>query len=74
MYLAVLAIILGQAVVLGAGSLLAYAGAIALAFVLFVRFYEEPALRSQFGNDYDRYRHAVPAWLPRLAPWRDDRT
>jgi protein-S-isoprenylcysteine O-methyltransferase Ste14 len=73
MYLAVLAAIFGQAVLLGAGPLLAYAAGIALAFALFVRFYEEPTLRSQFGAEYERYCLAVPAWWPRLHPWRGDR-
>jgi hypothetical protein len=22
-----------------------------------------------FGAEYERFRHAVPAWLPRLRPW-----
>jgi protein-S-isoprenylcysteine O-methyltransferase Ste14 len=73
MYLSVLAAIFGQAVLLGAGPLLAYAAGIALAFALFVRFYEEPTLRSQFGAEYERYCLAVPAWWPRLHPWRGDR-
>jgi protein-S-isoprenylcysteine O-methyltransferase Ste14 len=36
----------------------------------FVRFYEEPALRRRFGADYEAYRRAVPAWWPRLCPWK----
>ena len=36
---------------------------------LFVRFYEEPTLRSRFGDQYEAYRQAVPGWWPRLHPW-----
>lgn len=69
MYLAVLAIIIGQALVLGQPSLLLYAVVVALAFIGFVRGYEEPTLREQFGPTYDRYQRAVPGWWPRLHPW-----
>jgi hypothetical protein len=35
-----------------------------------VRWYEEPALSGRFGADYEAYRRAVPAWWPRLRPWK----
>jgi protein-S-isoprenylcysteine O-methyltransferase Ste14 len=66
MYLAVLAAIVGQALLLGQLDLLAYAAVIAAAFAAFVHWYEEPTLKRQFGDDYETYRQAVPAWLPRL--------
>ena len=69
MYVAVLAAILGQALLLGRLVLLAYAAVLWLVFASFVRFYEEPALTSRFGEDYEAYRRAVPAWLPRVRPW-----
>ena len=70
MYLGVLSAIVGQALLLGQTQLFGYAGLIALAFVLFVRFYEEPALRRQFGAEYEAYCRAVPGWWPRLRPWQ----
>jgi protein-S-isoprenylcysteine O-methyltransferase Ste14 len=70
MYLAVLLAIIGQAMVLGQGSLVLYALVVAVAFGLFVRLYEEPVLRSRFGAEYEAYRRAVPRWWPRLTPWR----
>jgi protein-S-isoprenylcysteine O-methyltransferase Ste14 len=70
MYLAVLSAVIGQAIVLAQRSLLVYAGALAAAFVSFVRLYEEPTLESQFGEAYEAYRRAVPGWWPRLRPWR----
>jgi protein-S-isoprenylcysteine O-methyltransferase Ste14 len=69
MYVAVLAIVIGQALLLGRFILLGYAGALWLTFHLFVVLYEEPTLRDAFGASYDTYRFAVPRWLPRLTPW-----
>jgi protein-S-isoprenylcysteine O-methyltransferase Ste14 len=65
MYLAVLAIIVGQALLLGQLVLLAYGALVAVAFVAFVHFYEEPTLHRQFGAQYDDYRATVPGWWPR---------
>lgn len=65
MYLGVLAVILGHAALLRAWELVAYAGAVALAFHLFVVVYEEPHLRRVFGAEYEAYRARVPRWLPR---------
>ena len=71
MYLAVLAAILGQALVLGRLVLVPYAAVVAAAFVAFVRGYEEPTLAWQFGARYQAYRAAVPGWWPRRHPWRE---
>jgi protein-S-isoprenylcysteine O-methyltransferase Ste14 len=70
MYLAVLSAIVGQGLLLGQTVLLGYAALVALLVVSFVRLYEEPALRRQFGEEYESYRRAVPGWLPRLHPWK----
>ncbi|SRR6266545_2028271 len=69
MYLAVVAAIAGQALVLGRAALLSYAAVVAGGFVAFVIGYEQPTLRRRFGADYDAYRRGVPAWWPRLRPW-----
>jgi protein-S-isoprenylcysteine O-methyltransferase Ste14 len=69
MYLAVAATIVGQALVLGQLILLPYAAAFAVAVAAFVRWYEEPTLRRRFGEQYEAYRLAVPAWWPRREPW-----
>ena len=50
--------------------LLVYALALWAVFAAFVRVYEEPVLLDTYGDDYERFRAAVPAWLPRLRPWR----
>src|SRR4051812_16700225 len=63
---AVLACILGQALLLGQPVLLAYGAVVATAVVSFVKGYEEPPLADTFGAEYDAYRAAVPGWWPRL--------
>jgi len=70
MYVGVLAVILGQALLFGDPRLLVYAGLVWLAFHLFVLFYEEPTLRRRFGDEYKEFCANVPRWLPRLTPWR----
>jgi protein-S-isoprenylcysteine O-methyltransferase Ste14 len=70
MYVAVLSAIVGQGLLLGQTVLLGYAALVALLVVSFVRLYEEPVLRRQFGEEYEAYRRAVPGWLPRLHPWK----
>ena len=70
MYVAVLAAIVGQALILGRLGLLLYAAAVWLIAAAFVRWYEEPTLARRFGADYEAYRRAVPAWRPRLRPWK----
>jgi protein-S-isoprenylcysteine O-methyltransferase Ste14 len=69
MYVAILAAIVGQALILGRFGLLLYATVLWLITAAFVRFYEEPTLTRRFGADYEAYRRAVPAWWPRLRPW-----
>jgi len=66
MYLAVLALIVGQALLLGRLSLLVYGAVVALAFVAFVKGYEEPTLSARYGAEYEAYLKAVPRWWPRL--------
>lgn len=69
MYVAIFAAILGQALLFGQWVLLAYFAIMAVIVGTFVRFREEPVLRRRFGEDYETYRHAVPAYWPRLRPW-----
>jgi protein-S-isoprenylcysteine O-methyltransferase Ste14 len=70
MYLAVTAVIVGQALALGQPALLAYAAAVGAATAAFAHGYEEPTLHRQFGAQYEAYRRAVPAWWPRRHPWQ----
>ena len=69
-YVALVAVILGQAVLFADWRLLGYAALIWLAFHIFVLAYEEPTLRDSYGAEYESYRANVPRWLPRLTPRR----
>jgi protein-S-isoprenylcysteine O-methyltransferase Ste14 len=70
MYVAVAAIIVGEALVLGRPGLLLYTFAFFLLTSAFARFYEEPTLRDRYGSQFEEYRRAVPAWLPRRRAFR----
>jgi protein-S-isoprenylcysteine O-methyltransferase Ste14 len=68
MYVSVIGIIAGEALLFGQVELLVYAALAWLFFHLFVIAYEEPAMRRQFPADYAVYSAAVRRWLPRLKP------
>jgi protein-S-isoprenylcysteine O-methyltransferase Ste14 len=71
MYLAVLTIILGQALLFRSGGTLLYAGIVLVAVVLFVLGYEEPALESEYGDEYREYQRNVRGWVPQVRPWNE---
>jgi len=66
MYVAVAATIVGQALLLGRPGLLLYAAVFCAVVAAFVHLYEEPVLSARFGQEYEAYRSAVPAWWPHL--------
>jgi protein-S-isoprenylcysteine O-methyltransferase Ste14 len=70
MYVALVAIVLGQAAWFGSRALAAYAAVLLLLFHLRVVTYEEPRLTELFGADFAAYRRSVPRWIPRVSPWR----
>ena len=70
MYVAVVAVILGQGILFGDWRLLNYGGLMWLAFHAFVVAYEEPVLAESFCAQYENFRANVPRWIPRLSPWR----
>jgi protein-S-isoprenylcysteine O-methyltransferase Ste14 len=70
MYLSVVIVVLGWALVLRETVLVWYAGAGWLFFHGFVVLAEEPDLRARFGEDYVAYCRAVRRWLPGR-PYRD---
>jgi protein-S-isoprenylcysteine O-methyltransferase Ste14 len=69
MYLAVLAVILGQALLFGSWATLLYAAIAFVVVALFVAFYEQPTLLRTYGDEYREYCANVRAWIPRLRPW-----
>ena len=72
MYLAVTLILLGEVLLTRSPGLLLYWVLWFAVVNLFIRAYEEPSLRRQFGAEYERYTAAVPRWLPRSRPWQPD--
>jgi protein-S-isoprenylcysteine O-methyltransferase Ste14 len=69
MYLALNALIIGQALLLGRRRLHAYAALVTTATASYVKLVEEPTLTRTFGREYEEYRANVPGWCPRLRPW-----
>jgi protein-S-isoprenylcysteine O-methyltransferase Ste14 len=74
MYVGVVAVILGQALLFADLRLLAYGALVWTCFHLFVLAYEEPTLRGMFGDEYELFRAHVPRWIPRLTAWRPPAT
>jgi len=65
MYVSILAILFGEAILFRSQSLLLLAGLAGIGFHIFVVFWEEPALTRKFGFSYQRYCKQVGRWLPR---------
>jgi protein-S-isoprenylcysteine O-methyltransferase Ste14 len=62
-------VLLGEAVLLGAISLLYWFLLFILANLIYIPLFEEPGLLQRFGQDYLLYKQNVPRWIPRLSPW-----
>lgn len=69
-YVALVAIILGQAVLMDDGRLVVYGALLWLFFHGWVVGLEEPELVARFGTEYEDFRANVPRWIPRMTPWR----
>ena len=68
MYIGVVLLIVGQALILGREILYLWALGAWLMFTGFLVFYEEPQLRERFGADYEDYTRRVNRWLPTTSP------
>ena len=66
MYLSVTAILLGEVVLMRSGALALYWAAWFSVVNAFVIGYEEPTLRSQFGESYEEYTRSVGRWVPSI--------
>jgi len=69
MYLAVLTLVGGFALLGGSVRVLAYLVVLALIFDARVRWGEEPRLAESFGQDWVSYKGGVRRWWPRWKPW-----
>lgn len=66
MYVGILSILFGEALLFASWRLLEYAAVVFLLFFLVVLVYEEQVLKQKFGESYRRYCKTVPRWIP----WR----
>jgi protein-S-isoprenylcysteine O-methyltransferase Ste14 len=66
MYLAVVSVVVGEAIVFASPALVLYLAVLVAGFHAFVVLWEEPRLERQFGGEYRAYRATVPRWIPRL--------
>jgi protein-S-isoprenylcysteine O-methyltransferase Ste14/8-oxo-dGTP pyrophosphatase MutT (NUDIX family) len=64
MYVAVITILLGEAMFYGSVALLLWAIVASIMFNFLVVLYEEPTLRRRFGAPYEAYLEHVPRWIP----------
>jgi protein-S-isoprenylcysteine O-methyltransferase Ste14 len=68
-YVGFVVILMGEVLLFGSPGLLEYTALAWCVGAAGVRFYEEPTLARKFGAEYQDYRRAVRAWIPRLHPW-----
>ena len=69
-YVALLIILLGEALLFGDGRVAAWGVLFWLFTFAVVVIYEEPTLRQQFGEEYRTYCKNVPRWVPRVIPYK----
>jgi len=65
MILGVCCIVAGEAVLFGSVAVAAWLATVAALNAAYMPLVEEPGLEQRFGEDYARYKQAVPRWLPR---------
>ena len=70
MYVAVVSLILGQALLLGDYRVFVYGVCVWAITHVFVVAYEEPKLRGSFPEEYAVFCIHVHRWAPRLTPWQ----
>ena len=66
----VVAVLLGEALILGSVAVLVFAAGFVVVNHVFFLAYEEPSMERRFGDDYRRYKDDVPRWIPRRTAWR----
>jgi len=65
----VMAILLGEAALLGTRAQLLWFLAFVVANAIWIPLVEEPGLLRRFGEAWREYARNVPRWIPRLRPW-----
>ena len=69
MITAVVVMLIGHALFHGSRVLAIWTATFVLLNFAFFIVFEEPDLERRFGEDYRRYKTAVPRWIPRRTPW-----
>lgn len=67
----VLTMLIGESVLLGSRVIAVWAATFFVINVVYFFIFEEPDLEARFGDEYRRYKTAVPRWLPRRTPWEN---
>lgn len=63
-------ILIAEAILLGGWPLWVWALLFFLSNLIYVPLFEEKELVERFGEEYRNYEQNVPAWIPRLRPWK----
>ena len=69
-YVGAILVLIGESIVFQSYVMIGYALSVWLFMHLFVVLYEEPTLKSKFGEEYEDYRLKVPRWIPRFKLWK----
>ncbi len=70
----VIFILAAEAILLGGWPLWVWVILFGLANIIYIPLFEEKGLEQRFGKEYRTYRKNVPAWFPRLKPWKARKT
>lgn len=62
MYIGIILIVLGEVILYSSLLLMLYLGMLLVIFHIGVVYYEEPRLKAEFGETYDKYLISVPRW------------
>jgi protein-S-isoprenylcysteine O-methyltransferase Ste14 len=68
---AVLIILIGESLYLGSRVMATWTIVFFIINAIYFRLLEEPGLEMRFGDEYRRYKAAVPRWIPRATPWKN---
>ena len=63
MYIGILVLLFGAAVLFKSFILIGYTACIFCLFHIFIIGFEEPSLRTKFGKEYEEYCNLVPRWI-----------
>jgi len=68
----VLSVLLGELMFMGSWASFFWLILFPALNMAYIPLVEEKALIKRFGDDYIRYKKAVPGWVPKFHPWNDE--